>query len=53
MAYQFDCMVDGCDHTMRGDTEDEVVEQAREHAQNHHPDMDFDEQQVRNNTQQV
>ncbi|MFC7155926.1 DUF1059 domain-containing protein [Halomarina halobia] len=53
MAYQFDCIVDGCDFRAEGDSEEEVMNEVQEHARNEHPDMDVDEQQIRDNIQQV
>lgn len=53
MTHQFSCVVDGCDFRAEGESEEEVLEQVREHAEENHPDVDVDEQEVRNGIQQV
>lgn len=53
MAQQFECVVDGCDFTARGDTEDEVMEQVEQHRRGNHPDLDVSEDEVRRNIRTV
>ena len=48
MTKRLDCVVDGCDATIEGESEDEVMAQAQEHAQSEHPDMDIDDETADN-----
>jgi len=36
MANQFECTQDGCDFMVRANSEDEVIQHVREHAQDKH-----------------
>jgi predicted small metal-binding protein len=36
-----------CKHVLEGLTDEELLQQARQHAQDEHPDADFDEERVR------
>lgn len=49
MPRQFSCVVEGCDFTAEGVTEEEVLEQVQEHANAEHPDVDVEESMVREN----
>lgn len=56
MTKRLDCIVDGCHETFEGDTEEEVMGKAAEHAQNAHPDIDLDDemmQSIRTNIRDV
>lgn len=47
MPRHLECMVDGCDAVIEADTDDQIIEQAKEHARNEHPDMEMDEETER------
>jgi predicted small metal-binding protein len=36
-----------CKHVIEGEDEEELLERAREHARDEHPDLPFDEEDVR------
>lgn len=44
MTLQLDCPVDGCDGVCQAETEDGVMEQAREHVGSEHPEMGLDDE---------
>lgn len=46
MTKRLDCFVEGCHETIEGETEEEVVGKATEHAQNEHPDLELDDETV-------
>lgn len=46
MPLKLDCPVEGCDGFCQAGTEDEVMEQAREHVESAHPEMELDEATV-------
>ena len=46
MAKTLDCPMEGCTAHIEGETEEEVMAQAEEHARAAHPDMDLDEETV-------
>ncbi|MFC5972030.1 DUF1059 domain-containing protein [Halomarina salina] len=56
MSKRLECIVDGCDASIEGESEDEVMAQAEAHAQQTHPDLTLDEETVqlaRSNIQEV
>lgn len=53
MAQQFQCVVDDCDFTARGETETEVIERVERHRRDTHPDLDVSEDEIRQNMQTV
>lgn len=56
MAHELDCVVDGCDASIREDSEEAVLEQAEEHAAEAHPDLELDEatvETIRGNIEEV
>ena len=56
MSKRLECVVEGCDATIEGESEDEVMEQAQSHAQREHPDLTLDEEtieMVRSNVRDV
>lgn len=46
MTKKLECMVEGCDATIEGETEEEVVGKATEHAQEEHPDLELNDETV-------
>lgn len=46
MTLELVCPVDGCDATCSGETEDDILEQATEHAEDAHPDLELDDDTV-------
>lgn len=46
MTLQLECPVDGCAGTCEGDSEEAVLEQAKDHVANAHPDLDLDDETV-------
>lgn len=40
---RLECIADGCDAVIEAETEDEVMEQAAEHASSDHPDLELDD----------
>jgi predicted small metal-binding protein len=46
MTKVLDCPMDGCHAHIEAETEDEVMEQAAEHAQSAHPDLELDDETV-------
>jgi predicted small metal-binding protein len=36
-----------CKHVIEGETDDELLDRAREHASEEHPEAEFDEEDVR------
>ena len=46
MTKVLDCPMEGCHAHIEAETEDEVMEQAAEHAQSAHPDMELDDETV-------
>lgn len=56
MAKKLECIVEGCSATIEGESEEEVMGRATEHAQNTHPDVELDDETVerlRSNIQDV
>lgn len=47
MSLGLTCPVEGCSATCEGETEDEVMELAEEHAADKHPDLELDKDTVR------
>lgn len=48
MSKQLDCIVDGCDATIEGESKEEIVGKVTEHAQGEHPDVELDDETVAN-----
>lgn len=48
MAKRLDCIVEGCHATIEGETEEEIMEKATEHAQEKHPDLELDDEMASN-----
>ena len=46
MALRLDCPVDGCDGVCQGGSEDAVMEEAAEHVEAAHPELELDEETV-------
>jgi predicted small metal-binding protein len=46
MTKRLECPMDGCDATIEGGTEQEVMAQAEEHAASSHPDLELDDETV-------
>ena len=46
MTRQLECIVDGCDATIEGITDDEILRQAEEHAATEHPNLELDDETV-------
>lgn len=46
MTKRLDCIIDGCDATIEGETKEEIVGKATEHAQEEHPDVELDDETV-------
>jgi predicted small metal-binding protein len=44
MAQRLDCIVDGCDATIEGESESAVLTRAEAHAAEAHPDLQIDEE---------
>lgn len=44
MTKRLECVVDGCSATIDGETEDDVMEQAKAHAAEAHPEVELDEE---------
>jgi predicted small metal-binding protein len=43
---RLDCPVDGCHASIEGETEDDVMQQAQDHAADVHPEMELDDETV-------
>ncbi len=48
MAKRLECIVEGCHATIEGETEEEVMGKATEHAQEKHPDLELDDETAAN-----
>lgn len=46
MSKQLDCVIEGCNATVEGETEEDILEQVEEHAATAHPDLDLDQDTV-------
>lgn len=46
MTKRLECIVEGCHATIEGETDEEIVGKATEHAQNKHPDVELDDETV-------
>jgi len=46
MTRKLACIVDGCDATIEGATDEEILTQAEAHAAGAHPDLDLDDEMV-------
>lgn len=44
MTKHLDCVIEGCTAAIDGETEDDVMEQARAHASEAHPELELDEE---------
>ena len=51
MAYRLPCVVDSCEFDAEGESEDGVVERAKEHAAEEHPASETDERELRRNVE--
>lgn len=47
MPRHLECVVDGCDAVIEADTDDAIIDQANEHVEEHHPDMEVDDETER------
>lgn len=47
MTRKLECIAEGCTATIEAETDDEVMEQASEHAAEAHPELELDEATVR------
>ncbi|WP_283404067.1 DUF1059 domain-containing protein [Halorubrum sp. DM2] len=45
---RLECPVDGCSATIESETEQEVMAQAEEHANDSHPELELDDETVEN-----
>lgn len=48
MAKRLECIVEGCHATIEAESEEEVMSQATEHAQEKHPDLELDDEMAAN-----
>ena len=46
MTKELQCVVDGCEASIEAETEEEILEQAEDHAGEAHPDLELDEETV-------
>lgn len=46
MTKRLDCPLEGCHARIEGETEDQIMGQAQQHAANVHPDLELDEETV-------
>jgi predicted small metal-binding protein len=46
MTRRLECIVDGCDATIEGISDDEILAQAEQHAAKEHQDLDLDDEMV-------
>lgn len=46
MSKQLDCIIEGCDASVEGETEEDILEQVEEHAAAAHPDVELDQDTV-------
>lgn len=46
MTRKLECIVDGCEATIEGITDEEILQQAEEHAASEHPELDLDDETV-------
>jgi predicted small metal-binding protein len=46
MTRRLECIVDGCDATIEGISDDEIMAQAEKHAAKEHPDLELDDELV-------
>jgi predicted small metal-binding protein len=46
MALELVCPLEGCEATCSGETEDDILAQAEEHAADAHPDLTLDDDTV-------
>lgn len=46
MSKRLDCIVEGCHATIEGETAEEIVGKATEHAQSEHPNVELDDETV-------
>lgn len=46
MSKRLDCPLEGCHASIEGETEDEIMAQAEEHAASAHPDLELDAETV-------
>jgi predicted small metal-binding protein len=46
MTRRLECIVDGCDATIEGISDEEILAQAEQHASKEHPDLELDEKIV-------
>ena len=46
MSKRLDCIIEGCDATIEGESEEEVMTQVETHVQQEHPDLDLDDETV-------
>lgn len=46
MSKRLDCPMEGCHASIEGETEDEIMAQAEEHAASAHPDLELDDETV-------
>jgi predicted small metal-binding protein len=44
MSKRLDCPMEGCHASIEGESEDEIMSQAAEHAESAHPGMDLDDE---------
>ncbi|WP_224267951.1 DUF1059 domain-containing protein [Haloprofundus salinisoli] len=47
MSYGYGCIVGDCLFDTTADTEDELVDEAHQHNEEHHPDLDVGEERIR------
>ncbi|MFD1513675.1 DUF1059 domain-containing protein [Halomarina rubra] len=46
MSKRLECIMEGCDATIEGESEQEVMAQVETHVQEAHPDLDLDDETV-------
>jgi predicted small metal-binding protein len=53
MSKRLGCPVEGCHASIEAETEDEIMEQAQEHAASLHPELTLDEETAANSRSQI
>ena len=48
MSKRLDCPLEGCHASIEGESEDEIMEQAADHAASAHPELTLDEETAAN-----
>lgn len=46
MSHRLECIVDGCDGVIEGESEDEIMTKVEGHVAEKHPDLELDDETV-------